>query len=52
MASFDSVKETGLARMETLGEKRKQGYKVTFGESLKCLDKVLRPQVTFIEGTK
>lgn len=41
---FDDGKETGVAGVGTrVGEQREPGYKIPFGESLKCQDKVLGP---------
>lgn len=50
---FDNEKVTVLAGVGTqAGEERPWSYHILSGESLKCQDKVLGPQVTFMEGTK
>lgn len=47
----DKEKRQGwLAGVTQVGEGRKWGYKIPFGESLKCQDQVVGSQVTFKEG--
>lgn len=53
VTSFDNEKMAGLAGVGTqVGEERQWSYQIVFGESLKRQDKLLGPQVTFMEGTK